>query len=279
MRKDWSLDISQLVIRGWQSGPEHGPIILASHGWLDSADSFVPIAEAAPDLRIIAFDWPGHGLSDHLSSDANYHFVDWVDVLYQIVLSLNSPVILLGHSLGALASSVYAGCFPEHVRGLVMIEGFGPISADPEESIGLMRKSLRSRAKLRNKNNTSYVNVEDAIKARMTASPDLTIESARLISERSLVSCEHGVQWRYDPRVKSFSPLRMSEAQARTYLKAIECPTLVVIGSSGYPELETILKMRAGLIHKLKLKELSGGHHVHMDDAKNLVEWMKLELF
>ena len=92
-----SYQLRQLILRGWQSGPADGPLCLCLHGWLDNANSFLPLAEKLPQLQLVAIDLPGHGQSDHRSPDAHYHFLDWVDDVVQLLhllqLSSNQPVV------------------------------------------------------------------------------------------------------------------------------------------------------------------------------------------
>ena len=56
-----------------------------------------------------------------------YVFVDWLDDLYQITQAAGwQRFILLGHSLGALIASAYAGVFPEQIERLILLEGSAP---------------------------------------------------------------------------------------------------------------------------------------------------------
>jgi pimeloyl-ACP methyl ester carboxylesterase len=52
------------------------PRVLALHGWLDNAASFIPLA--LPKLDLVALDLPGHGHSVHRHPSARYHFVDYL---------------------------------------------------------------------------------------------------------------------------------------------------------------------------------------------------------
>jgi len=39
--------------------------VLALHGWLDNAASFIPLAQHLNETNLIALDFPGHGKSEH----------------------------------------------------------------------------------------------------------------------------------------------------------------------------------------------------------------------
>ena len=51
-----------------------GPRVLALHGWLDNAASFLPMAPYLRDFDLVALDLPGHGRSMHLPPGADYSF-------------------------------------------------------------------------------------------------------------------------------------------------------------------------------------------------------------
>ncbi|TCZ81442.1 alpha/beta fold hydrolase, partial [Lysobacter sp. N42] len=52
-----------------------GVPVLALHGWLDNAASFLPMAAHLPGLDLVALDLPGHGASAHLPASADYTLV------------------------------------------------------------------------------------------------------------------------------------------------------------------------------------------------------------
>ncbi|MEZ5484862.1 MAG: hypothetical protein R3F01_06865, partial [Lysobacteraceae bacterium] len=61
---------------GLRWGRRGGKPLLALHGWLDNAASFVPMVEAMQasgrleDLDVVALDLAGHGYSAHRSDGA-----------------------------------------------------------------------------------------------------------------------------------------------------------------------------------------------------------------
>ena len=273
-------DIAGLRLAGWYSGPPQGPLFLACHGWLDNADSFLPLAQAMPEHRILSLDWPGHGLSQHLGPASYYHFIDWADVLYQLIQQLNEPVILLGHSMGAMASCVLAASFPQLVSGLVLIEGFGPVSAEPEQAIQLVQQAFKSRVRQRNKQKHKSLTLTQAIEARLMVSQGLTENAARLLCLRNLEKLKQDQYgWRTDPRLKVFSPLRMTESQAQTFIAGLQCEVLAIIARQGLEFVHESVNQRKALLTKLELVELDGGHHLHMDAAQDVAnqieQWVR----
>jgi pimeloyl-ACP methyl ester carboxylesterase len=81
----------------------------------------------AAGSAMIAPDWRGHGDSAWLGPGASSYFLDYVADLAGLVEALRrGPAFLVGHSMGGGAASLYAGTFPDAVRGLVIVEGLGP---------------------------------------------------------------------------------------------------------------------------------------------------------
>src|SRR5690625_7721876 len=62
-------------VSGWRTGGE-GPRVLSTHGWLDNANTWKPVASALSSMDWASFDFPGHGRSGHVARGETYHFVE-----------------------------------------------------------------------------------------------------------------------------------------------------------------------------------------------------------
>ncbi|KAG1587997.1 hypothetical protein G6F46_014705 [Rhizopus delemar] len=58
----FDLEVGGARVAGLRNHGE-GPRVLALHGWLDNAASFVPLAPHLSSLQLVAIDLPGHGHS------------------------------------------------------------------------------------------------------------------------------------------------------------------------------------------------------------------------
>lgn len=105
-------------------GPSNGKPVFALHGWLDNAGTFDSLIPMLPhNLRIVAVDIPGHGMSDHFPRDIMYHFLDCLLAVERISQQLKwEKFSFIGHSLGGCIAMLYAGVFPEKVDKLVNID-------------------------------------------------------------------------------------------------------------------------------------------------------------
>lgn len=276
---NFSIEVNGNIISGLQWGDKSKPVLLAVHGWLDNAASFVPLAEALKsDLedgslpyQLIAIDLPGHGHSAH--KVGHYNFIEWVDDLYQIIKTQHwGPVSIIGHSMGAMISSIFAATFPELVNRIVLIEGLGAISATADQTVSQLRKGIESRA-IYNKNSNQSANrkintltLEKVVKARCFVS-DLNETNAALICNRNLAVNEEGMRWRSDPKLKSRSLVRLTELQVIDILSSISTTCLIIVGDEGFPLITHTLNLDIFCKAHFNILKLSGGHHVHMDNA------------
>jgi pimeloyl-ACP methyl ester carboxylesterase len=254
----------------WQ-GAGSRPLV-AIHGWLDNAASFLQIAPWLDCRSLHAVDLPGHGHSGHLEAVGGYHVADHVAAVEQVMLALGGePVDLVGHSLGALVASLHAATFPGRVRRLVLIEGLAP----PVEShVGPAERLARHvAARLRPaRPGRSYRDVESAVAARLAATP-MSPDGARNIVERSLErAADGGLRWRSDRRLLLPAPVDFTEPQAVAFLGSIRCPTLVIKASDGLPVDADLEARLVGSLPQATTVVIPGGHHVHCDAPQACAE-------
>ena len=101
---------SGLQLAGWYAGaaPLTQPV-LCLHGWLDNANSFLPLAQAMPDLPLLALDLAGHGHSSHRSPDAHYYLLDYVSDIATLCRQQQwQQLTVVGHSMGGMVATVLA---------------------------------------------------------------------------------------------------------------------------------------------------------------------------
>lgn len=110
---------------------EGRPLVLL-HGVASNARIWLPVVPLlAPRFRVLAVDQRGHGQSDKPSS--GYDFATVVEDVRQFIetLELKRPVVA-GHSWGGNVALELAARHPEHVAGLVLVDGgFMEMSARP----------------------------------------------------------------------------------------------------------------------------------------------------
>ncbi len=268
-----------LAVKTWHDASIQAVPILAVHGWMDNAGTFNRLAPMLKGHRIHALDLAGHGLSDPRPDGMRYHNADFLDDIYaamQHIAPNNGPLILLGHSLGAGLLMLLAGIFPERIQALIMIDGLGPISADPSNYATDTRTALEGLMSY-SPSRKPIASVEQAVAARRQGITGMLSESAsRDLCERALIETEAGeLRWRTDKRLRLNSLMRFSEEQVLACIEAITAPCLLVTGDAGLPKQLGKNKPRyaARLSHFSRLEQvnLSGGHHLHLDDCPKQV--------
>src|SRR5690606_5496454 len=174
------------TVRGLRWGEAGRPPVLALHGWLDNAASFVPLAAHLEGIELVAIDLPGHGRSAHLPPGADYSFAAAVHLVLDVADALGwERFALLGHSMGAGISSLVAAACPERVRRLVAIEALGALPDTPENTVPRLRQAVASTRALRGKRLRAFPDLETAVRARMMARVGAMEEAAaRLLVER-----------------------------------------------------------------------------------------------
>ncbi len=262
-----SLDIGWGKVAGKRHGDPGGRPLLALHGWLDNAASFDPLFARLPaHYQVVALDLPGHGYSDHRPAGTYYDFASaMIDVDAAVAKLGWDRFLLVGHSLGAGIASMMAGVWGNRVKGVVLIEGLGPFSWEAAEAPRRLRVFLEDRATLASKKLPVYADARAAADIRRKAG-DLSQTSAEILIGRGLRPIEGGVTWRSDNRLRLPSSVRFTEAHVLAFLREIRCPALVIRAKSGMPFDPKIFSERAAVIDGLKLVELPGGHHLHLDD-------------
>ena len=236
--------------------------VLALHGWLDNAQSFVPLAEHLDGLDLVAVDFPGHGRSAHRPPGVRYHFDDNVfDVLAAADCLGWERFHLLGHSMGGSVGTLTAAACPTRILSMVNIEGLGPISAPSDQAASGWRKALRGS---HDRQLRLHPDRASAVAAR-TRRADIDLAAAALLAERGLLETSEGYRWNHDIRLTWPSTQRYTEAQVLDIIGHIECPVLNVYSEapSGLVSANVFHRRHAALKNR-QLLPCSGGHHLHM---------------
>jgi pimeloyl-ACP methyl ester carboxylesterase len=97
----------------------HGPALVLLHGVTRCGQDWRIVLPTLDRLgTIVALDLRGHGSSPRARN--GYRVIDYVADVIGAFRDLAAPVVLVGHSLGAMVAAAVAGAVPELVRGLVL---------------------------------------------------------------------------------------------------------------------------------------------------------------
>lgn len=266
---------------------------------MDNANSWSLLAPAlAHGCRVVALDLPGHGRSPHAHPSAEYSAVEHAYAAYDALDALGwlvhgapaalgadgeSPhcaFSLLGHSMGGGVACLLASAFPEHVRRLALVEGFGTLARPPEAVPAQLRSSLTRRhaaavgepaARER-----TYGSLDEAATSRVNGAKRLpgnqymSAGAALALSQRGTEPVEPhgGLRFSHDRRLAHPPAQPFHEEQILASLSAIACRTMLVQARDGWPRPEPgfgsrVRAMQPGLLTVVDLPE--GSHYAHLD--------------
>lgn len=251
-----------------RGGDPHGPKVIALHGWLDNAASWLPLFAHLPQpLDVLALDLPGHGLSPHLPPGVEYSPFVAINAVLDAADALGwARFALLGHSMGAGISSLIAAACPRRVRALVCIEALGGLAEDATEAGSRLRDAIERARQPARRPLRVFASLDAPVRARMQAN-GLSQASATLLVERGVRAVDAGWVWSSDPRLMLPSLYRATHAQVDAIVESIDCPTRVILATPAQPYFpEPIRSQRAARLRHGQTFVLPGHHHVHMDD-------------
>lgn len=255
--------------------------MFALHGWLDNAGTFDTLIPLLPqNLRIIAVDTAGHGLSDHYPPDIAYNFFDCLVAIERLAGLLKwNQFSFIGHSMGAAMAMLYAGVFPEKVDTLVCLD-LARAEATRPNTVGYrLRKTVGKLLKYEaaivagpEKPFSYDVAVEKSITGSFGS---LDKKACNVLFKRGLKKNDNGYVLRRDRRLMA-APLTLTPKEDQLEMaKEVTANVLVIKFASG-PQFESpenfmehveTLKTKA---KNVRYVEVEGAHHVHLTHPERI---------
>jgi len=167
-------------VRQWGAPCPGQPPLVLLHGWMDVAASFQFVVDAlAQDHFIIAPDWRGFGLTASGGADS-FWYPDYLADLDALLAHYapDTPVNLVGHSMGANIAMLYAGIRPQRVHRLVNLEGFGLPATQPDQAVARFTHWL------------DELKAQNGQPAQLKAYPSLQAVAARLTKNNPRLSAD-----------------------------------------------------------------------------------------
>lgn len=168
------------------------------------------------DVRLLAWDAPGYGRSTHLpmdlpsAQDYAERLWSWLDALY-----VTQPVVLAGHSLGALMAASAARLRPQGVSRLLLLS--------PARGYGDAPLADRERVVQGRLTNLQQLGPQGMAAARATA----------MLSPRASPVLQEAVRMtmsQIDPAGYSQAVQMLGQANLAQDLKCLSCPVAVASG-------------------------------------------------
>ncbi len=269
-----SLSSGELAIQEW--GDKAKPTIVCLHGWLDNGATFHRLAPLlAKNYHLLVVDLPGHGLSQPLADGAHYYIWQNIETIFEFLAVMGMDhVHLLGHSMGGVVASLFAGTFPGKVSSLILLDSLGPMTSESKQTPQQLAKAIIDSQRISSPLRI-FDKVDDALLARKKSSPSMSDDSLRPIVERNLKSVAGGYCWQTDVRLRHTSKVRLTEDQVLSFLSSIAAPVLVIMAEQGIvPKVWVEKRMQA--VARGELVYFPGHHHFHAEavPAKSIAEYI-----
>ncbi|WP_372016972.1 alpha/beta fold hydrolase [Pseudoxanthomonas sp. 10H] len=263
---EWRIPVAWGELAGLRLDRPGTPKVIALHGWLDNAASFLPLLPFLPDLDLLLLDFPGHGRSGHLPPGAEYTLTTHVHAVLDAADALGwERFALLGHSMGAAIGALVAVATPERVERLALVETLGPLAVAVDGTASRLQQAVAAARRSAGATLRVFPDLALAVRARMHASR-LDEPVARLLVERGTRPADGGFVWSSDPRLTRPAATRLTEPQVRALLAAIRCPVRLLYADPAQPYFpDPVRQARLGSVPGAELITIAGGHHLHMD--------------
>jgi pimeloyl-ACP methyl ester carboxylesterase len=227
-------------VRIWGTPSPARPPLVLLHGWMDVAASWQFVVDAlAGERHVIAPDWRGFGLTGGGAVD-NYWMPDYLADLDWLLdhYAGDTPVDLVGHSMGGNIAMQYGGVRPQRVRRLVNLEGFGMPPLQPAEAPGRYGKWIDQLKRLhRGEMALASYAVPDGVARRLIkTNPRLSQDKADWLASHWSVArpqAEGGERWEIlgDPAHKIINANLFRVDETLALYAAIAAPVLAVVAS------------------------------------------------
>lgn len=243
-----TIDQQTITLEGRQakywSGGSGRPLLLI-HGELGDARQHwrACFDVLTPHFSIIAPELPGFGVSAPLPMPSYQNYLNWLQLLLDM-LNIGGPLVLMGHSFGAVLGRLFAAENTGYVSRLVLIDGgaiidkagcLRPLYRLPLSSdiiVGVMRQRIYSPAAM-----------QRVVCDEKLLTPELTA-AAQAASGGYLAAMQH---------VATTTP---------PALRTPTCPTLVIWGERDQLSSPDIGQRVAAEINGAKFKRISGAAHL-----------------
>jgi pimeloyl-ACP methyl ester carboxylesterase len=246
-------------------GPEQGAPVLLLHGGGQARGSWAQSGEALAreGFRAIALDMRGHGDSDW-SRDGRYALDAFADDLREVIATLDRPPVLIGASLGGLASLLAVGEVPEAPAAAVVLVDIVPWmeKRGGEQVVDFMRGT-----------SGGFDTIEEAADAVSGYLPHRP-RPERLdgLSRNLRKKADGRWYWHWDPNfVRPQEGWDMDKINERLSdaAQAIRAPLMLLHGTnSEIVSAEGAARFRA-LLPDAEVAPIAGAHHMVVGDDNN----------
>ncbi len=258
-----TFDTGELTLRYLEAGTG-APMVLL-HGLTSRKEHWgALLPELSAHWHVYVPDLRGHGTSDRAPDDC-YGNADYARDIIAFLKSIDGePVVLMGHSLGAMTAIVAAAEYSEHMRAVILLDP--PLSTwnthiDPKEGPGAWFKMVYDM-------NSAAPTLEEVVSRVRAMMPPGTDENA--------INGMADTMYRVAPgTVKAaLDDLMWAGRDLPRDLQAIQCPMLMIHGdmeNGGAMRPEDIELFKVNAPKAVVIRIPGGDHGLKMQEDPGIV--------
>jgi pimeloyl-ACP methyl ester carboxylesterase len=203
----------------------------------------------------VAVDLRGHGDSQHSHPPA-YQVGDYAHDLAALIASLGADrVHLVGHSLGAMVATAFAGQHPQHVRSLVIVDS----------QLRITPAGARYLVRLRNFPQPMYRDRQQAIE-RFRLLPTQTAADAQTLHHAAAHAIRELPDGRWTYKFDREALAHTQPQDLTPILQRLTCPILIVRGAHSTLVPPAALTALHAAAPRAEVAEIAAAHHHVMLD-------------
>jgi pimeloyl-ACP methyl ester carboxylesterase len=256
LSRDQFISIDGLRVHYLESGTASAPLVVLLHGGSAHAHWWDHFAASIADIfRVLALDLRGHGDSEHPDPPA-YRVDDYAHDLTAFIASLGVDRIhLVGHSLGAMVATAYAGQHAQHLRSLVIVDS----------QLRITPAGTRYMLRLRNFPQPMYRNRQQAIE-RFRLLPTQTAADAQTLHRVAAHSIRELPDGRWTYKFDREALAHNQPQDLMPVLQRLTCPILIVRGVHSTLVPPAALAALRAAAPDAEVAEIAAAHHHVMLD-------------
>jgi pimeloyl-ACP methyl ester carboxylesterase len=252
----WTSGVSEtngINLHYLRTGGAKPPVVLL-HGLIGSGACWTPVARVLEgEFDVVMPDARGHGGSS--APQHGYRYDDHASDVVGLIrgLGLSRPV-LLGHSMGGMTAAVVASRGAAGLRGLILVD---PTFLSPER-----QREVHDTDVAEQHRRALGLHKSDLVAQARARQPHRSLELIELLAEARLKT-----------RMEAFDVLTPPNPAYRDVVRAIDVPTLLVIGDSSPVVTFEMATELQSLNPRVRIEQVQdAGHGLPYDQPERLGE-------
>jgi pimeloyl-ACP methyl ester carboxylesterase len=241
--------------------------MLCVHGAAAHAHWFDYVASGwTPDHHVRSLDLRGHGDSAW-AEPRSYSFGTYAEDIDAAAIALGlRDFVLVGHSMGGMASLLYAAAYPGRVARLVIIDS---IMLMPMQRVQAMRAFGETTP-------STYATQEELVSRYRLSPPETHIAAPEIIRHMALHSGRQGPDGRWQHKADRRVYANSQQIAGTPLWARIKVPALVVKGSrSTRFNAQEMAEIRARAPQVAWAEVPESNHHITLDNPRGLLDAMR----